>query len=298
MTEQSTEKESAWLLPARDKGKPRPGLYLVATPIGNLADITLRALDILSAADLVVCEDTRVSGKLLSHYGLHKKLLPYNDHNAAQQRVVVMEALARGEVVALISDAGTPLINDPGFKLVRTAIEQKIYVTTLPGANAPLSALQLSNLPSDQFCFLGFLPNKSAGRQKMLAVWKNAETTLIAFETAPRLLDALSDIKEALGEREVAVVREITKMYEESRRGSVEELIAHYAKTGEPKGEIVLVIGPGQAAAYSDEDVEKELRKALKTMSTKEAAALVATVTGRPRKELYTLALEIAHEKR
>lgn len=290
MSEQTSQKEQNWLLPPRRKNAVVPGLYLVATPIGNLGDITLRALDVLAACDRVICEDTRVSGKLLEHFGIKKPLLPYNDHNADKQRGGIMQMLRDGERIAFISDAGTPLVSDPGYKLVRECIAEGIAVTALPGANAPLTALQLSGLPSDAFSFIGFLPPKSAGRKKHLAEWKNAPGTLIAFETAPRLHDALKDIQEALGDREVAVARELTKLHEEILRGLVSELIENFK---EPKGEIVLVIGRGQAEAMSDADVEKELKKALETMSTKEAAAVVAEISGRPRKEIYSLAIDL-----
>ncbi|MGB4106523.1 MAG: 16S rRNA (cytidine(1402)-2'-O)-methyltransferase [Alphaproteobacteria bacterium] len=288
---EAKEKEGGWLLPPRRKNAVTPGLYLIATPIGNLGDITLRALDVLAACDRVICEDTRVSGKLLEHFGIKKPLLPYNDHNAAKQRGPVLQMLREGQKVAFISDAGTPLVSDPGYKLVRECISEGIMVTAIPGANAPLTALQLSGLPSDAFSFIGFLPPKSAARKKYLSEWKNAPGTLIAFETAPRLHDALKDIHEALGEREVAVARELTKLHEEIVRGNVSELIVRY-EGSEPKGEIVLVIGRGQAAAMDDDEIGVALKKALKSMSTKEAAAYVAEISGRPRKEIYSLALK------
>lgn len=290
MSEQTNEKEQNWLLPPRRKNVVVPGLYIVATPIGNLGDITLRALDVLAACDRVICEDTRVSGKLLEHFGIKKKLLPYNDHNAAKQRGPVLQMLRDGQRVAFISDAGTPLVSDPGYKLVRECIEEGIAVTAIPGANAPLMALQLSGLPSDAFSFIGFLPPKSAARKKHLSEWKNAPGTLIAFETAPRLQDALKDIQEALGDREVAVARELTKLHEEVLRGKVSALIENFKDI---KGEIVLVIGRGEAEAMGDEDVTAALKKALKSMSTKEAAAYVAEISGRPRKEIYTIALSL-----
>jgi 16S rRNA (cytidine1402-2'-O)-methyltransferase len=289
MSQQTNQKESRWLLPTR-KNPVGPGLYLVATPIGNLGDITLRALDVLAAVDRVICEDTRVSGKLLEYFGIKKPLLPYNDHNADKQRGGILEMLREGQKIAFISDAGTPLVSDPGYKLVRECVAESIAVTALPGANAPLTALQLSGLPSDAFCFLGFLPNKSVARKKYLAEWKNAQASLIAFETAPRLLDALTDIREALGEREVAVARELTKLHEEVLRGNISKLIDNFE---EPKGEIVLVIGKGEEAAMADDDVEAALAKALKTMSTKEAASYVAEISGRSKKELYSLAIDL-----
>lgn len=295
MTSDPSEKPTNWLLPAKRKTGLRTGLYAVSTPVGNLGDITLRALDVLAAADLVVCEDTRVSGKLLSHYGLKKKLLPYNDHNADRQRGAILKKLKEGHSVVLISDAGTPLVSDPGYKLVRSCIEGGIPVTAIPGANAVLPALQLSGLPSDAFCFGGFLPAKQAARRAALSGWKNAAATLIFYETAPRLAKALADILETLGDREMAVAREMTKMFEEVRRGRVSGLLEFYSKEGPPKGEIVLVVGCA-AVVESSDDHEAMLRAALKTSGTKQAAAAVAGATGKSRKELYALALRIADE--
>lgn len=295
MSEQINQKARGWLLPPQKKSGVAPGLYLVATPIGNLGDMTLRALDVLAACDRVICEDTRVSGKLLEYFGIKKKLLPYNDHNATKQHGPILEMLREGQVVALVSDAGMPLISDPGYKLVRECVELGIPVTSVPGANAVLTGLQLSALPSDAFSFVGFLPNKSTARKKFLAEWKNVPGTLIAFETGPRLQDALRDVAEVLGVRQVAVARELTKLHEEITRGPVAELIENYEGM-EPKGEIVLIVGRGETEALSDADVEKELRKALKTMSTKEAAGYVAELSGRPRKEIYNLALTYGKE--
>lgn len=291
MPEQTNQKERGWLLPPRRKDSVPPGLYLVATPIGNLGDITLRALDVLALCDRVICEDTRVSGKLLDFFGIRKPLLSYNDHNADKQRPVILEFLKNNNILALVSDAGMPLISDPGYKLVRECLKQGIAVTSLPGANAPLTALQLSGLPSDSFSFIGFLPPKPAARKKYLQDWKNIAGTLIAFETGPRLYDSLRDIQEVLGDREAAIARELTKLHEEIMRGCVSDLLKEN-ESRELKGEIVLVIGAGQAATMSDEDILKELKKALKSMSTKEAAAYVAELSGRPRREIYAMALE------
>jgi 16S rRNA (cytidine1402-2'-O)-methyltransferase len=293
-----TKKERGWLLPDSIKSRIVPGLYLISTPIGNLADITLRALDTLDAADIVICEDTRVSGKLLNYYGLKKTLMPYHDHNAAQQRPAIIDALRGGSVVALISDAGTPLISDPGFKLVQDCAQAGIYVTAVPGANAPLPALQLSTFASDQFCFLGFLPAKQGPRKALLSEWKHVPASLIAFETGPRLEKALKDIADLYGERPVAVVREITKMYEEVRRGPAQQLHDEYAKAGAPKGEIVLVIAPPLEAAMDDQTIEDHIRKALETMKTKDAALHVADLSGRPRAEIYDLVLKVHNGKK
>ena len=274
-----------------------PGLYLVATPIGNLRDITLRALDVLAAADLVVCEDTRVSGKLMQAYGIKAKLLPYNDHNAGKQRGPIIEKLSAGGRVALISDAGTPLISDPGYKLVRDCLDLGIMVTTLPGANAVLSALQLSGLPSDRFTFAGFSPAKTVGRREWLQTLVAAPGTLVIYETGPRLAAALADMAAVLGgAREAAVVREITKMYEESRRGTLAALAETYAEEDAPKGEIVVVIGTGTEKEASAEDVDDMLRAALATLSVRDAAAHVAAATGLPKKQIYERALQVQND--
>lgn len=274
----------------------RAGLYLVATPIGNLRDISLRALDVLRAADVVLCEDTRVTRKLLSAYGVKVRLEVYNDHSDTARRGEIVGKLQEGNVIALVSDAGMPLISDPGYKLVQDVQAAGLYVSSVPGANAPLSALQLSGMPSDCFSFIGFLPNKTKARKDILRNWIDVQTTLVTFETAPRLLDALADIGEIFGAREVAVVREITKMFEEVRKGTPDELLAHYTASGLPKGEIVLVIAPPVAVQISPEDIERQVRNALKTMRTKEAAAFVSERTGHSRKELYDLALKLSKE--
>lgn len=293
MSAQNTEKHRRWLLPAPRPQVVQPGLYLTATPIGNLGDITLRALDVLGMADLIACEDTRVTGKLLAHYGIERPLLAYHDHSAPAQREKILRHLADGKIVVLVSDAGTPLIADPGYKLVRACLDAGHHVSSLPGANAPLTALQLSGLPSDQFCFLGFLPPKAQARRTFLAAWHAVQASLIVFETAPRLLSALKDIEAALGPREIAVMREATKMFEEVRRGGVAALIDFYAQAETPKGEIVIVIGPPAPQEHALADIEQRLRLALRTHSTKEAAALVAAATGQKRKTLYAMALRL-----
>lgn len=269
------------------------GLYLAATPIGNLRDITMRVLDVLGGADLVVCEDTRVTGKLLQAFDLKKKMLSYNDHNADQQRGGIIEALAAGARVVLVSDAGTPLVSDPGFKLVRDCLDLGLPVTALPGANAPLTALQLSGLPTDKFSFLGFLPPRTEGRKKLLREWAHVPGTLIIFETAPRLAASLADMLDVLGERPAAVVREMTKMFEESRRGPLSALAKVYEEEGAPKGEIVVVLGPAEKRDMDEADIDDLLREALQTMSVKDAAAHVAGLTGQPKKALYERALSI-----
>ncbi len=285
------EKDSLWL--QRNDVVLKAGLYLVATPIGNLRDITLRALDVLQAVDVVYCEDTRVSGKLMKAYMLKKPMISYNDHADDKKRGEIFARIEKGAAVALISDAGMPLISDPGYKLVRAAQERGVMVTSLPGANAPLSALQLSGMPSDCFTFVGFLPSKQKARCGVLEKWKMVDTTLIAFESAPRLLASLRDMLGVFGDRKIAVVREITKMFEEVRRGSLSELVAYYEENGKPKGEIVLVIEPPVQALFTEEDVRKKLQEALGSMRLKEAANFVAEATGYSRKVVYELALEV-----
>ncbi len=283
--------------PAPKTSAIKPGFYLVATPIGNLRDITFRALDILSSVDLIICEDTRVTGKLMGAYGFKKKMQVYNDHSTDQQREKLIEAVSDGQSVAVLSDAGTPLVSDPGYKLVRAAIEKKLYVTSIPGPNAALPALQLSGLPTDQFSFLGFLPPKTIARQSALQKWENVPGTLILYETGPRLLDSLQDIRKVLGNREAAVMRELTKMYEEAKRGKLSDLIVHYTEKGQPKGEIVITVGQPVAEIVSGESIEKQLKQALQKMSVRDAAEMVAQATGKPKKTIYTLALKLGTSK-
>lgn len=276
-----------------DRSQTLPGLYLVATPIGNLKDITLRALEALEAADLIVCEDTRVTGKLLSHYGIHKPTLSYNDHNGAERRPKILAELAAGKCVALVSDAGTPLVSDPGYKLVREAAAAGHHVTALPGASSLLAALTLSALPTDRFLFAGFLSAKQEAAKRELQALAAVPATLVFFESARRLATALALMQDMLGERDAAVARELTKLYEETRRGGLGELAAHYAQAGAPKGEVVIVVGPPVAQADSGGHAEHQLKQLLKSHSVKDAAAIVAEQTGKPRKEIYALALRL-----
>jgi len=285
----------------KDMTRPHPisikaGLYLVPTPIGNLRDLTFRALDVLAGVDLIVCEDTRVTGKLLKAFGLKKPMRTYHDHSTDKDRAQILKIIEEGEAVALVSDAGTPLISDPGYKLVRDVIASGHMMTALPGANALLPALQLSGLPSDQFIFLGFLPARSGPRKAALEVWKDQSGTLICYETAPRLEESLKDIKTVLGDRPIAIARELTKLYEEVRRGRVSVLYDQVKKDGPPKGEIVLIIGENkqQEEPNSLETIEGQLKDALKTMSVRDAAEMVAVATGKPKKAIYTLALKLS----
>jgi 16S rRNA (cytidine1402-2'-O)-methyltransferase len=276
-----------------------PGLHVVATPIGNLRDITLRALETLAAADVIACEDTRVSRKLTDRYGIATPLTPYHEHNAAQARPKLLAKLSAGEAVALVSDAGTPLISDPGFKLVRAAREAGCAVFTVPGASATLAALSIAGLPSDRFHFEGFLPPKAGARRTRIATLARLHETLILFESGPRLAEALQDLAAGLGEREAAICRELTKMHEGVRRGSLESLAHHYAEAAEPKGEIVVVVGPpAEATGPSASDLDALLRDALARGSLKDAVAEVAAVTGVTRGDVYRRALAVSKEVR
>lgn len=268
-----------------------PGLYIVATPIGNLGDMTLRGAAVLRGVAAVACEDTRVTGKLMQHLGIRQKLIRYDDHASDAAREGLL-ALAAQQPVALVSDAGTPLISDPGYRLVREARERAIMVTSIPGASALPVAVSLSGLPSDRFLFAGFLPAKAKARGDVLAELAPIRTTLVFYETAPRLLDSLAAICELLPGREVAVARELTKRFEECRSGSPADLITHY--TAHPaKGEIVLMIGPPGEAKASAADADALLAAALQTMKASQAAAEVARATGLDRKALYARALEL-----
>jgi 16S rRNA (cytidine1402-2'-O)-methyltransferase len=274
------------------------GLHVVATPIGNLRDITLRALETLAAADLIACEDTRVTRKLVHHYGITTPLTPYHEHNATEARPRILARLAAGGAVALVSDAGTPLISDPGFKLAREAAAAGHVVTALPGASAVLAALTVSALPTDRFVFEGFLPAREGQRRKRIDEIKLVPATLVLFETGPRIAAALADLAAALGPRAAAVCRELTKMYEEIRRGDLVTLARHYAAGEEPRGEIVIVIAPPSAPAPDAADLDTLLRQALGRVSVKEAVGEIAAVTGRPRREVYQRALALSQDSK
>jgi 16S rRNA (cytidine1402-2'-O)-methyltransferase len=275
-----------------------PGLYLVATPIGNLRDVTLRALETLAAADLIACEDTRVTRKLLDHYGISTKLTPYHDHNATEARPRLLAKLAEGATVALVSDAGTPLISDPGYKLVCAAREAGANVTALPGASAVLAALTLAALPTDRFFFEGFLPAKEGQRRSRIAELARVPATIVVFETGARIAAALADLAAGLGSRATAVCRELTKLHEEVRRGDLATLARDYAGGAEPRGEIVIVIAPPEAPGkLSADDLDTLLRQALARLSVKAAVAEVAAVTGQSRRDVYQRALALAKEQ-
>ena len=268
-----------------------PGLYIVATPIGNLGDLSRRAVTVLGAVAAVACEDTRVTGKLMHHLGTKTKLIRYDDHASDATRDHIL-GLAALQPVALVSDAGTPLISDPGYQLVKAARERGIAVTSIPGPSAAIVALTLAGLPSDRFLFAGFLPSKAKARADTLAELAAIKATLVFYETAPRLTAALAAITEVLPGRDVAVARELTKLYEECRSGSPAELIAHY-EAHPPRGEIVLVIAPPGEVVTSAADADALLIAALKSHKASQAAAEVARATGLDRKMLYARAMEL-----
>jgi 16S rRNA (cytidine1402-2'-O)-methyltransferase len=274
-----------------------PGLHIVATPIGNLRDITLRALEALAGADLIACEDTRVTRKLLDRYGIATPLTSYHEHNAAKARPLLLRRLADGAAIALVSDAGTPLISDPGFKLVRAATQAGHPVMALPGASALLAGLTVAGLPTDQFFFAGFLPPKEAARRARIAELGRIPATLVVFETGPRVAAALAELAAGLGQkREAALCRELTKLHEEVLRGDLETLARNCAHS-ELRGEIVLVIAPpAEPAAASVAETETLLRAALLRVSLKDAVGEVAEATGLPRREIYQRALALAKE--
>jgi 16S rRNA (cytidine1402-2'-O)-methyltransferase len=280
--------------------KLAPGLHVVATPIGNLADISLRALSTLAAADAVIAEDTRVTKVLLAHYGIATPLVAYHEHNAAVMRPHLLARLAHGAALALVSDAGTPLISDPGYKLVAAALADGLPVTSVPGASAVLTALVVAGLPTDRFFFEGFLPPKSAARRERIALLASIPGTLVFFESPHRVAETLNDLADILGPREAALARELTKVFETVRRSELPDLAAAFAAEPAPKGEIVLLVGPpteGSPRIDADE-LDRRLVKALETLTVKEAATVVAVDTGQPRRKVYARAVELAARHR
>jgi 16S rRNA (cytidine1402-2'-O)-methyltransferase len=266
----------------------QPGLYLVSTPIGNLGDMTIRGLETLAGADIIACEDTRVSRVLLDRFGIATRPYAYHEHNAERVGPKLMEALEAGKSVALISDAGTPLVSDPGYRLSQTAIEADLPVIPIPGASAPMAALVASGLPSDAFLFAGFLPSKDKARRDRLATFAATEATLMFFESPNRLAASLNSASDVLGaERPAAVCRELTKAYEEIRRGTLGELAAQYQDEN-VRGEIVLVIGPGSTPPPSEGDVDALLARLASDLPAGKAATEAARLTGLPRKDLYS----------
>ena len=270
-------------------------LWLVATPIGNLEDISPRALAVLASVDRVACEDTRRTGRLLARHGISARLVSYHEHNAARVRPALLRTLAGGGSVALVSDAGTPLISDPGYKLVRTALDAGVRVTGCPGPSAPVLALILSGLPTDRFYFGGFLPSKAGPRREALVSLRSLDATHVFLESPRRLALSLADMEAVFGPRQAAVARELTKLHEEVRRGSLDELASHYTATGAPKGEVVIVVdgarGSTAQPALSDADINARLDHLLAGGSVRDAAAALSAETGLPRRALYTRAL-------
>ena len=283
------------VIPARPL---EPALYLVATPIGNLSDITLRALETLAGADVLACEDTRVTRVLLDRYGIVNRPYAYHEYNADEAGPRLIAALEAGKSVALVSDAGTPLVSDPGYKLVAELVAEGLPVTGIPGPSAVLAALVLAGLPTDRFFFEGFLPPKSGGRRTRLTELAAIPGTLVFFESPRRLAEMLTDAAAVLGARSGAVARELTKFYETVRRGTLPELAAHYESEEEARGEIVVIIGPPGAAdlVTSDEAIDERLRAAMAKVSLKEAVAQVAAETGQPRRKVYARALELTRD--
>ena len=279
-------------LPALNDAPLAAGLYVVATPIGNLRDITLRALDVLAQADLVLCEDTRVTGKLLHAYGISAKLERHDEHAAERARPKAMAALADGKRVALVSDAGTPLISDPGYRLVREAAAEGYAVFPIPGASALVAGLSAAGLPTDRFLFAGFPPPKSAARRTFLAELAGIRATLVFYEGGSRLAVSLADMAAVLGDREAVVCRELTKLYETSYRGSLSTLAAD-PRLDAPKGEIVILVEPGRETEATAEDADAALTDALTRLKPADAAAEVAKALGLSRRDLYRRAMEL-----
>lgn len=275
--------------------KARPGLYLVATPIGNLGDVTLRALETLAGADVVACEDTRITHRLMERFAIKTALTPYHEHNAAVARPKLLARLAQGEAVALVSDAGTPLISDPGFKLVREASAAGHAIVALPGPSSVLAALTVGALPTDRFFFEGFLPSKQNARRTRLTELSHIDATLVLFEAGTRVQETLKDVAAILGQRDGAVCRELTKLHEEVNRGTLADLAAQ-ADTLETRGEFVLVIGPPakDAERMSVDALDDLLVASLARHSVKDAVAHAVTMSGRPKREVYARALELS----
>jgi 16S rRNA (cytidine1402-2'-O)-methyltransferase len=269
-----------------------PGIYLVATPIGNLADITLRALSVLTRADIIYCEDTRHSAKLLSHYGIAAKTLPFHEHNEDREVERVLAQAEAGKRIAIISDAGTPLLSDPGFRLVRAAASRDVALTSIPGASAALAALTTSGLPTDAFFFAGFLPAKQGARRTRLAELAHVPGGLVLFEAPHRVSEALADMADVLGNRSAVIARELTKLHENILRGTIQSL-AEAVGDDTLKGEIVIVVGTSEPEAVSDEIIEARLVEALEAMSLKDAAKAIAGQLGVPKARVYALGVKI-----
>ncbi|HCX14364.1 MAG TPA: 16S rRNA (cytidine(1402)-2'-O)-methyltransferase [Rhodospirillaceae bacterium] len=276
-------------------GLPPCGLYVVATPIGNLEDMSARAINTLKAAAVIACEDTRVTGALLRHYGISTPMTQYHDHNALRARPRILKRLSAGESVALVCDAGTPLLSDPGYRLVRACSEAGISVFAVPGPSALLAALAVSGLPTDRVLYAGFLPTKSKGRRTIINEISGVRATLVFYESAQRLAATLADLSDVLGARNAAVCRELTKLHEEVQRGALATLATHYEASGAPKGEVVIVISPPEHTAKSvtNEELDAALRDALSTFSLRDAVEAVAGSLSQPRRVVYARAIAL-----
>lgn len=279
-----------------DQSKLSPRLYLVSTPIGNLQDITLRALETLKTVDAIYCEDTRMTSRLLQCYQIHTRLRTYHEHNADKVRPLLIEAMERGETFALVSDAGTPLISDPGYKLVRAAQTKGIRVSVIPGASAVTAAIALSGLPTDQFKFCGFLPAKSSARQSALEAQKDERGTLIFYESANRLIDCLTDVVQTLGNREISVLREMTKTFEEARRGPCTDILEWY-QNHPPRGEVVLCIGGASASIDLSADWKRAIETLAPYVSAKDLCALLTQISPYSKSQVYPYVLECKKNK-
>jgi len=282
---------------ATDRSSKRAlGLYFVATPIGNLRDITLRALDVLGAVDVIACEDTRHTGKLTTAHGIKTRLTSYHDHNATRVRPRLLERLRQGESIALVSDAGTPLISDPGYRLLIEAIEADIPVTTLPGPSSILAALTLAGLPTDRFLYLGFAPNRSGARRRYFEPFASTDASIVLLESPKRLAKCLADLLAVFGDRDIAIARELTKLHEEVLRDRLSALAEHFAGAPAPRGELVVVIGPpepGSEEPPDQEHVDALLRDGLENEKPSAVASRLANETGLPRRQLYQRAVAL-----
>ncbi|WP_011583319.1 16S rRNA (cytidine(1402)-2'-O)-methyltransferase [Chelativorans sp. BNC1] len=290
MDSDNSEERRSFVIKGAEINAPRlePALYLVATPIGNLSDITLRALETLAAADVLACEDTRVTRILLNRYGIRRRMLAYHEHNEAEAAPRLVAMVEEGKSVALASDAGTPLVSDPGFRLVQAAQEKGIRVVPVPGPSAVLAALAAAGLPTDSFMFAGFLPSKAGQRRTRLDALVSVPATLVFFESPRRLSESLSAMGESLGDRQAVVARELTKAFEELRRGRLSELAAHYNEAGAPKGEVVVCVAPpGQATLAGPEETDRLLLALAAEMPASRAAGEAARMTGGKKSELY-----------
>ncbi len=275
-----------------------PGLYIVATPIGNLGDVTIRALETLAGADKIACEDTRVTRRLLDRYGIKTRLVSYHDRNGAAQRPNLLAMLDDGAVLALVSDAGTPLVSDPGYKLVRDAGKRGVDVFAIPGASSLLAGLVVAGLPTDRFVFEGFLPTKSKARIDRIRALAGVDATLVFFESAKRLAACLKNLRDEMGDRDAVIAREITKKFEETIRGSLAELTERFSSGETLKGEVVLLVGPPGEPAQGEQSLDDALNDALQTLSVREAAIEIAGLLDLPRRTVYARALALAGKTR